>query len=365
MTIYRVSFSFTSSSPLQIQSTQRCRINKITTAMLVIHMMLVLGMPWTTTLALQHSALIRPARSNNNNLGTPRWVPSGESSQSLFYRIGDVEDYLHQRAGGSSRGEESIRNYSSSSSISSASSSNADNRWWKSLFPGHQDHHQQYSYYGTVSGTTTSLDATSEEISQRVDEYLKFLNKRYEQIHELDREASTNVLNAKPTIWQHRSPLQPQDEGEKKKLPQSSRKLSMPLKTQSSNDPQRLEEGHGTEMTSSFSLTSHNRLLAPAALSVGGWKPRMLSVPAANQRIRTMWSSSSSSLSYQARAMGKLFADVSLERGLSLVLKRIPEIPAALLRLSGGWHAAFLFFGVLSSLLSCVRNATALVTGGP
>ena len=253
----------------------------------------------TTTMALQAISLPKVLIATTA-YGSRR--SSESTNPRLQYRNGDVEDHVQRLS------------FQEEATISSSTNS----RWWKGLFPGHS----QYS--------ATSLDAASEEISQRVDEYLKFLDKRYHQIHESEPVVS---VPAQPTKLDRRS-------------------VAEPLPAMTPPKPIVKQESSSLESTSS----SSKRSVWAVVLGWMLWKqqplPSRATLKALVQQQKTKL--------LQAAVIQQVFAQGSMK---TLAWKRIPELPLFLLRWSGGWHMAVLLLGVLSTLASRVRMVL-LSSGG-
>ena len=117
--------------------------------------------------------------------GQPAVMTRSATAYRLKYRNGDVEEYIQQRL------SILVDNNNDSSSSSMDHHSHVNNRWWKGLFLGHYHHH------ASISSDSVALDESlQEETSQRVDEYMRFLEKRYNQIQESD----TDPVVAPPSM---------------------------------------------------------------------------------------------------------------------------------------------------------------------
>ncbi|KAL7566770.1 hypothetical protein ACA910_019367 [Epithemia clementina (nom. ined.)] len=286
---------------------------------------LVLSTPWSA-MAFQSVPFAGVVFHGHNGIRTESsesYATKSSSSRKhlLRYRNGDVDEYLQQRLGA----------VDESSSFGTNSYSNTNSRWWKGLFPGQH-------FYGTIS--PTSLDASSEETSQRVDEYLKFLEKRYNQIRESERQSASQ---SKPMAAFLPRPLLSQD---------SEDVLPPPAKSiVPAPEPEQQLVVVEKDGRTALSVTRSRSFWA--AIFIFMLRQRNVlnstNVAAAQQKMATM-------ISTQGPAVRQMLADVSVQSVASLAWKRVPEIPMHLLRLSGGWQSIAFIIGALSALSSGLQT---------
>lgn len=254
--------------------------------------------------------LSSPMQSSAFSFATMSSSTSSRTNNSrLDFRNGDEVDSKYQRKLGSSNTDE----------LPSA------NKWWD----------------GLRQKSPVQPSSEEDEASQRVEEYLKFLDKRYSQIHEKDAAPTRKVdepSGQQPSFsvirWLQKEPAQSSDEDALFALGVAAKSADAAL-----GNRQQPQLGQSPTSKSSMKMADGERVVTNSALksAIEGLKQS----PVFQRILR----SRRALLRYES-AKAQQFLKASAN-----AIKKIPAVASKLLMAGGGHKTMAITFGILSVLL--------------